>query len=146
MPRPIRAAAGPEFAREDAVCVRKRALEVEHIESTSVPAPGAKPRGALRRSRRLASPCGRVTNPAASPHRGNTSTSRNRRASCRCPIGDLKIQHHGPGRGGFAQPGRFPIAKRAGAKLARVPSAAGAVNSSQLSPADGLRRMACRTS
>ncbi len=32
------------------------------------------------------------------------------------------------------------------AKLARVPGAAGAVNSSQLSPADGLRRMACRTS
>jgi GrpB-like predicted nucleotidyltransferase (UPF0157 family) len=45
-PRPIRAAARPEFAHEDA-CSRfalgKRALEVEDIGSTSVPALAAKP-------------------------------------------------------------------------------------------------------
>jgi hypothetical protein len=40
----------------------------------------------------------------------------------------------------------FQARNELGAKLARAPGAAGAVNSSQLSPADGLRRMACRTS
>ena len=43
--RPIRGAARPDLAREDAcsrLALGKRALEVEHIGPTSVPALGAK--------------------------------------------------------------------------------------------------------
>jgi hypothetical protein len=97
-----------------------------------------------------------VHKPAASPRTGNASKSRNRRAAPetgrRRSIACLR-SNIAAGGGGLLSRDEFPwriietaLGVCAGATLAHLPGAAGAVNGSNLSPGGGLRHRACRTS